>query len=101
MHPPSQGDETGADDNAVATVFLEMPLLLPWGGPEGLRPSSAPPEKAILPPSTCPAPAQIPAERAEKGRCRPEKWDFRGGEVPSTPPPVELVAEGDPQTPYR
>ncbi len=50
---------------------------------------------------TCPTSAQIPAEGAEKGRCRPEKGDLRGGKIPATPLPVELVAEGDPQTPYR
>jgi len=39
-----------------------------------------------------------PSERAEKGRCRPEKRGFRGGKAPSTPPPVELVVGGDLQT---
>ncbi len=72
-----------------------MPLLLLWGGPEGLRLSGKSLSFAFDLPGLGPG----PSGRAEKGRYRPEKWDFRGGEAPSTPPPVELVAGEAPQTP--
>jgi len=69
-----------------------MPLLLLWGGSEGRSPSGKSPSFAL----GLPGLGLSPSGRAEKGRYRPEKWDFRGGEPPHTPPPVELVVEGDP-----
>jgi len=74
-----------------------MPLLLLWGGSEGRSPSG----KSFSFAFDLPGLGLGPPERAEKGRCRPEKWISCGGEVPSTPPPVELIAEEAPQTPYR
>ncbi len=70
-----------------------MLLLLLGGGPEGLRPFGKSPSFALDLSSL----GLGSAERAERGRCGPEKWDFRGGEAPSTPPPVEVVVGGDPQ----
>ncbi len=69
-----------------------MSLLLLWGGPEGRSPSGESPSSAF----DLPGLGLSPSGRAERGRYRPEKWDFRGGVLPSTPPPVGLVIEGDP-----
>jgi len=57
--------------------------------------------KSLSPAFDLPGLGLDPSGRAENGRYRPEKRDFRGGEAPSTPPPVELVVEEDPQTPCR
>jgi len=76
-----------------------MPLPLPWGGPEGRSPSPG-----LWPFSLRPHllvwVAKGSALRYPKGQTRQEKRGFRGGEVPATPPPVESVVEGDPQTPW-
>jgi len=60
-----------------------------YGEPSGKSPSSA---------FDLPGLGLGPSGRAEKGRCGPERRGFRGGDLPSTPPPVELVAEEAPQT---
>jgi len=65
-------------------------LLLLGGGPEGRSPSGKSSSFALDLSSL----DLGSAERAEKGKYRPERWDFRGGEDPSTPPSAELVVEG-------
>ncbi len=60
------------------------------------RRDGAPLEKALLYAFDLPGLGLDPSERAEKGRCGPEKRGLRRGGLPSTPPPVEPVVEGDP-----
>jgi len=68
-------------------VCLKNAVASAVGSPSGKSPSFA---------FNRPGLGLSPSGRAEKGRYRPEKRDFRGGEVPFTSPPVELVVEGDP-----